>query len=222
MENWADDGGRTYLRALPVLSGTAPGFDLNDAPNEPISLFVAWLHGAVDAGVPEPHAMTMSTVDAHGRPRSRVLIVKAVDDAGWHFAVSSASQKGRDLAANPLAALTFYWPALVRQVRVVGTVGSDGAAASAADFRARPLGSRAMALTLRQSQPMHDVTELDTELAKAHHRLSDEPNYVPDEWLSYAVRPDEVEFWEGSADRRHRRLSYSRADAGWERTQLWP
>lgn len=220
---WSDgDGGRAYLRALPVLSGIGRGFEVDEAPAEPTSLFVAWLTTAVDAGVPEPHAMTISTVDAHGVPRARVLILKAVDDIGWHFAVSSVSQKGRDLAAHPVAALTFYWPALVRQVRVVGTVVSDGAAASADDFRARPLGSRAMALTLRQSQPMHDAGELDTEIAKAHHRLNDEPDYVPHEWTSYAVRPDEVEFWEGSPDRRHRRLSYRRVDGEWERTPLWP
>ncbi|BBY66884.1 pyridoxine/pyridoxamine 5'-phosphate oxidase [Mycolicibacterium helvum] len=220
---WSDgDGGRAYLRALPVLSGIAPGFELGEAPAEPISLFVAWLRTAVNAGVPEPHAMTISTVDAQGMPRARVLILKAVDNAGWHFAVSSVSQKGRDLAAHPAAALTFYWPALVRQVRVVGTVVSDGAAASADDFRARPLGSRAMALTLRQSQPMPDAGELDTEIAKAHHRLGAEPDYVPDEWMSYAVCPAEVEFWEGSPDRRHRRLAYTRAGNRWDRTQLWP
>lgn len=220
---WSDeDGGRAYLRALPVLSGTGPGFEVDEAPTEPISLFTAWLRTAVDAGVPEPHAMTISTIDARGTPHARVLILKAVDEAGWHFAVSSVSQKGRDLAAHPVAALTFYWPALVRQVRVVGPVVSDGAAASADDFRARPLGSRAMALTLRQSQPMPDAGELDTEIAKAHHRLLDDPDYVPDEWRSYAVRPDEVEFWEGSPDRRHHRLAYSRAEGGWARTQLWP
>nr|WP_240163275.1 pyridoxal 5'-phosphate synthase [Mycolicibacterium sphagni] len=207
---------------MPVLSGTGPGFVIDHAPAEPISLFVAWLKSAVDAGVPEPHAMTISTVDAQGMPRARVLILKAVDDRGWHFAVSSVSQKGRDLAAHPVAALTFYWPALVRQVRVVGTVVSDGAAASADDFHARPSGSRAMALTLRQSQPMPDMGELDTEITKAHHRLGAEPDYVPHEWTSYAVRPAEVEFWEGSPDRRHRRLAYTRVGTGWERTQLWP
>lgn len=217
-----DDGGRSYLRALPVLSGTSSGFEIEKAPADPVSLFVAWLKEAVEAGVPEPHAMTISTVDAQGMPRARVLIVKAVDDAGWHFAVSSVSQKGRDLDAHPAAALTFYWPALVRQVRVVGAVISDGAAASADDFRARPVGSRAMALTLRQSQPLHDVSELDTEIDKAYRRLSDEPDLVPDEWMSYAVFPNEVEFWEGSPDRRHRRLAYYRVDEGWERTQLWP
>lgn len=217
-----DDGGRSYLRALPVLSGTGFGFAIDKAPGHPIPLFVTWLQQAVDAGVPEPHAMTISTVDSQGMPRARVLILKAVDDAGWHFAVSSVSQKGRDLDAHPAAALTFYWPALVRQVRVVGAVISDGAAASAEDFRARPVSSRALALTLRQSQPLHDVSELDTEIDKAYRRLTDEPDLVPDEWMSYAVFPNEVEFWEGSLDRRHRRLAYYRVDDGWERTQLWP
>src|ERR1700712_4490633 len=80
-ERWSDDdGGRAYLRALPVLSGTGRGFEVDEAPAEPISLFVAWLRTAVEAGVPEPHAMTISTVDAHGMPRARVLILKAVDD----------------------------------------------------------------------------------------------------------------------------------------------
>jgi pyridoxamine 5'-phosphate oxidase len=220
---WSDDdGGRSYLRALPVLSGTGFGFEIDHAPVDPIPLFVVWLRQAVDAGIPEPHAMTISTIDAQGMPRARVLILKAVDDAGWHFAVSSVSQKGRDLAAHPAAALTFYWPALVRQVRVVGAVVSDGTKASADDFHARPMGSRAMALTLRQSQPLHDVTELDTEIDKAYRKLSDEPDLVPDEWTSYAVFPNEVEFWEGSPDRRHHRLAYSRVDDGWDRTRLWP
>jgi pyridoxamine 5'-phosphate oxidase len=223
MPRWSDDdGGRAYLRRLPVLTGSAPGFDTTDVPADPVLLFAGWLQQAVDAGVQEPHAMTLSTVDAQGMPRARVLILKAVDSNGWHFAVSSVSQKGRDLAAHSAAALTFYWPALVRQVRITGAVVSDGPRASADDFLARPLGSRAMALTLRQSQPLGDIAELQTEIDKAHRKLNDDPGLVPDEWVSHAVRPNEVEFWEGSPDRRHRRLSYHRAGGSWDRTQLWP
>jgi pyridoxamine 5'-phosphate oxidase len=220
---WSDDdGGRSYLRGLPVLTGANPGFDPADVPADPVSLFATWLQQAVAAGVEEPHAMTLSTVDAQGLPRARVLILKSVDAAGWHFAASSVSQKGRDLTAHPAAALTFFWPAVVRQVRVTGPVASDGPEASADDFLARPLGSRAMALTLRQSQPLGDLAELDAEIDKAHHKLTDDPGLVPDEWVSQAVRPNEVEFWEGSADRRHRRLSYHRVGDRWDRTQLWP
>jgi pyridoxamine 5'-phosphate oxidase len=220
---WSDDdGGRVYLRKLPVLTGNGPGFDIGAAPPDPVSLFGAWLRHAVDRGVPEPHAMTLSTVDAQGLPRARVLILKAVDANGWHFAVNSVSQKGRDLSANPAAALTFYWPALVRQVRVGGTVVSDGADASAQDFLARPLGSRAMALTLRQSQPLSDDSELAAEIDKAHRTLDDDPDFVPDEWISYAVAPHYVEFWEGAADRRHQRLSYQRNGDHWDLGRLWP
>ena len=104
-----------------MLAGASPEPDVSAVPVGPVSLFVTWLRQAVAAGVPEPHAMTLSTVDAHGMPRGRVLILKAVDEHGWHFAVSSVSQKGRDLAVNPVAALTFYWPALVRQVRIIET-----------------------------------------------------------------------------------------------------
>jgi pyridoxamine 5'-phosphate oxidase len=223
MPRWSrDDGGRSYLRMLSVLAGTSPGFDTCDVPGDPVSLFVTWLQEAADAGLPEPHAMTLSTVDAQGMPRARVLILKAVDANGWHFAVSSVSQKGRDLASHPAAALTFYWPSLVRQVRITGAVARDGSRASADDFLTRPLGSRAMALTLRQSQPLGDVAELDAEIEKAYRKLNDDPGLVPDEWVSYAVQPSEVEFWEGSADRRHRRLSYFRVGERWDRTQLWP
>ncbi len=203
-----------------MLTGAGPEFDV-DAP-DPMALFATWLQHAVDADVPEPHAMTISTVDRDGLPQARVLILKAVDDAGWHFAVNTVSRKGRDLDANPVAALTFYWPPLVRQVRVVGPVVSDGPVASAADFRARPLGSRAMALTRRQSQPLTDPADLDTEIDRARRTLEDDPDLVPDEWVSYAVRPVEVEFWQGAADRRHTRLLYHRTDGGWEISRLWP
>ncbi|MGH3725418.1 MAG: pyridoxine/pyridoxamine 5'-phosphate oxidase [Mycobacterium sp.] len=218
----SSDSGRSFLRSLPVLSGKAPTFDVSDAPSEPVSLFVQWLEHAAETGVPEPHAMTISTVDAQGVPRARVLILKAVDEHGWHFAASSVSQKGHDLSVHPSAALTFHWPTVVRQVRVVGAVVDNGAEASAADFLARPLGSRAMALTLRQSQPLVDVSELDAEIDKAHRKLVDDPDLVPAEWMSYAVQPSQVEFWQGSPDRKHLRLSYHRVDEGWERTQLWP
>jgi pyridoxamine 5'-phosphate oxidase len=156
-------------------------------------------------------------------PDARVLILKDVDAAGWHFAINTASRKGADLAAHPVAALTFYWSPVVRQVRVRGVVVEDPAAVSRADFLARPAGSRAMALTRRQSQPLVEAAELDRALEKAHHDLDLDPELVPDEWVSYAVQPHSVEFWQGDPGRRHQRLRYERTDrAGWSRTALWP
>jgi pyridoxamine 5'-phosphate oxidase len=99
---------RAALRPLPVLTGDAPVFDPDQSPADPVSLFVEWFGTTESAGVQEPHAMTLSTVDAAGAPDARMLILKDVDAAGWHFAMSATSKKGADLAANPVAALTFY------------------------------------------------------------------------------------------------------------------
>lgn len=213
---------RDILRGLPVLTGTAPEFDPARAPAEPIVLFTEWLMHAISVGVAEPHAMTVSTVDAQSRPSARVLICKDVDDAGWHFAVSSVSQKGRELAGDSAVALTFYWPALGRQVRVRGLAQPDPPPVTAADFLDRPQSSRAMALTRRQSQPYSDPGELDSALNKAQLQLERTPALVPDEWVSYAVRADTVEFWQADAARRHRRLRYERDANGWSTTLLWP
>ncbi|HEY3506237.1 MAG TPA: pyridoxal 5'-phosphate synthase [Actinocatenispora sp.] len=218
-----DGGVRDVLRGLPVLTGSAPPFEVEHAPEDPVELFTAWLAAAVEAGVAEPHAMTLSTVDASGTPDARVLILKDVDAAGWHVAVSAVSSKGADLAAHPVAALTFYWPPLARQVRVRGAVVADPPEVRRADFLARPAGSRAMALTLRQSRPLTDPAELDRAVAEAEQRLELDPDLVPDEWVSYAVRPRSVEFWQGDRGRRHQRLRYERVEgSGWTRTRLWP
>jgi pyridoxamine 5'-phosphate oxidase len=221
----AGGGLRELLRGLPVLAGEAPPFDPAAAPPDPVTLFAQWLAAAVELGVREPHAMTVSTVDRSGQPDARVLILKDADAAGWHFAVSSVSQKGADLAACPAAALTFHWPELVRQVRVRGPVAADPPAVSAADFRARSDGSRAMALTRRQSQPLGAAAELDEALDKARLDLDADPDLVPEEWVSYAVRPRRVEFWQGDPERRHQRLLYE-ADpdrpGGWSTALLWP
>lgn len=213
---------REVLRGLPVLTGVAPPFDPARAPADPVRLFTEWLLHAIEARVAEPHAMTVSTVDAASQPNARVLICKDVDAVGWHFAVNSVSQKGRELARNPAAALTFYWPELGRQVRVRGAVQTDPPDVTAVDFLKRPDGSRAMALTRRQSEPYDDPAELDEALDKAGVELRRTPSLVPAEWVSYAVRPDTVEFWQADHQRKHRRLRYERDGAQWSRTLLWP
>ena len=213
---------RDVLRSLPVLTGSAPAFDPAQCPDDPTAMFAGWFRHAVQAGVPEPHAMALSTVGVDGRPDARMLILKDLDDAGWHFAISSASKKGVDLASNPLAALTFYWPQLVRQVRIRGAVLLDPPELASADFLARSTGARALALVGRQSQPLSRVSELDEALAATRAELEADPDLVPDEWVSYAVRPERVEFWQGDPGRRHQRLLYTAVTDGWDRTSLWP
>jgi pyridoxamine 5'-phosphate oxidase len=216
---------RSLLRAIPVLTGSAPDFDPSRAPSDPTSLFVEWLQIALGAGVPEPHAMSLSTVDEHGRPDARMLILKDIDSAGWHFAVNGSSRKGADLAVNPVAALTFYWPPLVRQVRVRGPVVADPPEVTAADFLSRSPGARAQVLLQRQSQPLEDPAVVDGPLAQARAELDADPDFVPKEWVSYALSPERVEFWQGDPQRRHQRLLYTAdpdAVSGWRTTRLWP
>src|SRR5258708_6682939 len=138
---------RELLRAIPVVAGNLPGFDPEAAPGDPVPLFVQWLATAIGGQVPEPHAMTLSTVDQQGRPSSRVLVCRDLDAAGsWYFASSAASRKGRELRANPHAALTFYWPQQGRQIRLGGTAAPPAAERSTARFRARSPPPRAQPL----------------------------------------------------------------------------
>ncbi len=135
------------LRGLEVFPAELPEFDVRSAPGDPVTLFLRWLAAAVRDKVLGPHAMTLATADAAGRVSSRVLICKDVDDDGrWYFASDAESVKGRDLAANPCAAASFYWPQHGRQIRISGEAASTGSQASAADFLARPPAARAAAL----------------------------------------------------------------------------
>ena len=129
---------RQFLRALPDFPRLLPDFDPATAPDDPAELFRQWLAEALAAGVPQPNACSLATADANGRPSSRMLILKNIDDDGWHFATSRKSRKGLELAENPSAALNFYWPQQGRQVRVAGAVVELSAEASAADWQARP------------------------------------------------------------------------------------
>jgi pyridoxamine 5'-phosphate oxidase len=214
---------RELLRAIPVFAGSLPGFDPGAAPGDPVPLFVQWLATAIGGQVPEPHAMTLSTVDQQGRPSSRVLVCRDVDAAGaWYFASTAASRKGRELRGNPHAALTFYWPQQGRQIRLRGTVTPAGADRSAADFLARSPQSRAESLTGRQSDVLADPAEVEIALREARARISATHDLVAPDWTLYALTADEVEFWQADEQRRHTRLRYERAGQAWTRVRLWP
>ncbi|MGH3330096.1 MAG: pyridoxine/pyridoxamine 5'-phosphate oxidase [Nocardioidaceae bacterium] len=213
---------REELRALPVLPSVPHVFDVNGAPDAPQELFVDWFRQAVDAGEAEPHAMTLSTCDAAGRPDARVLILKDLDEQGWWFATSAASPKGQQLEQQPTAALTFYWRTLGRQVRVRGKVLTASDERAAADFRARGLGARAVALASLESQPLADPSECRDAVQAARAALEVDPGLVSHNWALYTVCPDQVEFWQADPDRQHARLRYSRSGPSWEQTLLWP
>ncbi|HEX8510049.1 MAG TPA: pyridoxal 5'-phosphate synthase [Propionibacteriaceae bacterium] len=198
-----------------------PTFDISAAPEEPVALFLDWLRHAIDAGVPEPHAVTLSTLDEHDAPDARVLILKDIDRTGWYFASSARSAKGVQLAQHPQAALSSYWPLLGRQIRVRGVVRDAGSKAADVDFLARSLDARAEALLGRQSQGRADGEDGSVQLAEARLRLEADPDLVASSWRLYVLQPHEVEFWQAAATRRHTRLRYRDDGGSWMRQELW-
>lgn len=214
---------RDLLRSLPVFARPLPLFDPGAAPpTDPLDVLAVWLREAIEAGVSEPHAMTLATVGPDGMPDLRVLILKDLDVEGLYFSTESVSAKGVQLEANPQAALGFYWREQGRQIRVRGAVQAVAPDVSAKDFLARPLGSRAASLAGRQSAVLHDPAELSAALAAAHARLEAEPGLIAEHHAVYVLRPLSLEFWQGDAQRRHVRLRYRRTSGGWSAERLWP
>lgn len=212
------------LRQLPSLKGPLPDQDINGLPSDPHVAFRLWLEEAISSGIREPHAMTLSTVDADGQPDARVLILKNVDERGWHFAIKSDSPKGRQIKHNAKVALTFYWSALGRQIRIRGKAISLPSEECAHDFLGRPLGSKVSAIASPQSQVLENENDLAERLRKAQKFLIENPEHVETGWLVYAVSPQVIEFWQGSTDRNHKRLRFTRLmdDQGWSIDRLWP
>ncbi|MFE1896360.1 pyridoxal 5'-phosphate synthase [Streptomyces yangpuensis] len=218
-----DEGFQGVLHALRVWDSPLPGFDTGAAPGEPVALFREWFVHAARAGQPEPHTMSLATVDGEGRPDVRTLMLHDVDGRGWHFASHATSAKGVQLAARPEAALGFYWPSVGRQVRVRGTVTACGPEESRADLAVRSRGALAAALTGRQSEVLGSVEELARVSAAAWERAGSEPDAPAPTWTRYVLAPAEVEFFQGDAARRHVRLRYRRTAGGsWVRELLWP
>jgi pyridoxamine 5'-phosphate oxidase len=213
---------RDFLRSLPVFAGAISDFDTGALPDDPVELFSTWLLEAVHAGVPEPHAMTLSTSDATGVPDARTLILKDLDGQGWWFATNAESVKGIQLTARPTAALTFYWPLVARQIRVRGPVVVGPDELSAADFRSRGIGARAVALVSHESQPLSSRATCAQAVAEAERHIAAHPGIVLPSWRVYAVAAHAVEFWQADKDRQHIRVQYRHHKDGWTHTLLWP
>ncbi|MGW5462277.1 pyridoxine/pyridoxamine 5'-phosphate oxidase [Streptomyces sp. NPDC003996] len=197
-------------------------FDPDTAPPTPLPLFTSWLADAVAAGQPEPHTMSLATVDEEGRPDVRIVMLHGADADGWAFGTHATSRKGRALSAHPHAALAFYWPVLGRQVRLRGPVTAAPSRESQADLQARSTGALAAALTGRQSDELSSLEELRRASQAAWERARENPAEPSPTWTLYRLRPETVEFFQGDADRRHVRLEYRSTGFGWSRTLLWP
>jgi len=213
---------RDTLRALPVFSGDLPGFNTDAAPESPIPLLEEWLSYAIDSQVSQPHVMTLATAGADGAPSARNLILKDITDDGLWFASLDSSPKGRELAANPNAALTLYWREHGRQVRVTGSVEKGPREVSEKDFLARKPAARAAAIAGPESEVLSSTEKFLERVEEAKAILDFRPDYVPDEWTAYLVRPRAVEFWQAARERDQIRLRYSRDGSGWAKNLLWP
>jgi pyridoxamine 5'-phosphate oxidase len=191
---------------------------------DPIRQFAAWYDAAVAAGIPEPEAMTLATATPDGRPSARVVLLRSFDARGFCFFTNYDSRKGRELADNPHAAITFHWAELERQVRIEGRVERTTAAESDAYFHSRPSGSRIGAWSSPQSRVIADRASLEALVARYAAEHPDEAAIPrPPHWGGFRLVPERIEFWQGRPSRLHDRLRFERqADGGWQLDRLAP
>ncbi|VVO63304.1 Pyridoxine/pyridoxamine 5'-phosphate oxidase [Pseudomonas fluorescens] len=203
---------------------TLHGLQDDAAPEDPLTMFRQWLQQARDTECApvEANSMVLATVDSDGRPHCRVLLLKGLSDEGFTFFGNYQSDKGQQLAANPHAAMTFFWPGLERQVRIEGQVSRLDPQLSDAYFDSRPVASRLGAWASPQSRPLASRAALESMLAHTIKRFVGHNVWRPEHWGGYCLHPDRIEFWQGRADRLHDRLDYRLRDGVWQRTRLAP
>jgi pyridoxamine 5'-phosphate oxidase len=195
--------------------------DEASSANDPLHQFQSWLDQAIKAELPEPNAMTLATVGADGRPSTRIVLIKGVDERGLVWYTNYESRKGRELALNPHAALQFHWVELERVVRIEGRVEFASAEESDRYYASRPLDSRIGAWASPQSQPIASRAVLVANAAKAAARHGLNPPRPP-HWGGYRLLPDRWEFWQGRRSRLHDRLCYRLEEGQWRRERLAP
>lgn len=191
---------------------------------KPVEQFKVWLEEAIQAEATEPTAMVLATVSADGKPSARVVLLKDVSSDGFMFFTNYDSRKGRELAQHPFAALTFFWPALERQVRVEGKVVKAAPDVSEHYFHSRPKGSQIGAWASPQSSEIESrkqLKEADKELTERFKDTAVIPR--PAHWGGYQLQPERLEFWQGRPNRLHDRIIYERQQGmSWKTKRLAP
>ena len=198
------------------------GSSLPCSPDDPIAIFQTWFQEAIDAGIEEPSAMAVATVDIKGQPDARMMLLKGVDERGFVLYTNLASAKAQALMHNPHVALCFYWPEIGKQVRIRGPANVVSNQEADAYFATRPRLSQISAWASKQSQRMHGYFELESKVAKTAIRFGVGKIPRPAFWSGFRVVPERVEFWLRKPFRRHQRIVYERTLEGWRKHWLYP
>jgi len=199
-----------------------PSTEPHDIASNPFTLFDHWLDDALAAGVPEPNAMALATSNRHAEPSVRIVLLKGFDSDGAVFYTNFGSAKGSDIQQNPRASAVMLWHPMHRQVRFTGAVTRVGDEEADAYFASRPRGAQLSAAASPQSQVVSGRRELETRVHDLEERYDGEPIRRPAEWGGFRIGVEEMEFWEGGADRLHNRMRYLRVDGRWQRERLAP
>lgn len=194
----------------------------HEAAGSPFVQFRDWLAAAVAAGLVEPNAFVLAT-EGDGRPSSRLVLLKELDERGFVFYTNTGSRKAREIAANPSVSACFPWFAMARQVVLQGQAEPIEPEAAEAYWRTRPRESQLGAWASDQSRPIADRATLHARLAEVQERFAEGDDVpIPPRWGGYRIVPGEVEFWQGQPGRLHDRLCYRRSADGWVRERLQP
>jgi pyridoxamine 5'-phosphate oxidase len=193
-----------------------------DSVAEPFRLFSEWLADATASEPNDPTAMALATVDGDGLPNVRMVLLKGVDEGGFVFFTNFESDKGRELIAQPKAAICFHWKTLRRQIRIRGSIAPVTAEEADAYFATRARGSRIGAWASKQSRPLESRFALEKAVAAyaAKFAIGEVPR--PDYWSGFRLTPVAIEFWKDGQFRLHDRVRFTRKGEGWERTRLYP
>lgn len=197
--------------------------EISGLPADPMELFSHWLKEALQSGIPDPTAMTLSTVDKDGRPSSRIVLLKKFEEGSLVFYTNFRSKKGRDLEANNRVAAHFYWPELERQIRISGEAKEVSQEDADHYFSSRPYESKIAAWASPQSETIPDRDYLEKEFKKYQVNFSTRENIPrPRHWGGYSILPSRIEFWQGGLRRLHDRIVYRKSGEHWDMERLAP